>query len=142
MKSPTLTGQASASAASSASRRLFLEPPPVNSSTLAATPTPGMKRSRSASGSPNEDLGLCLSVASGSSTPASSPTTVQDGIGATAGAGSVAAGGDKKVGSIVGDLEVIEAIASKQLPKDDDVANSDDEVEGPHADDLYYGMDM
>jgi len=45
----------------------------VNSSTLAPFPAPGCKRSRSASGSPSQDLGLCLSSASANGTPASSP---------------------------------------------------------------------
>ncbi|RLN13279.1 activator-like transposable element [Panicum miliaceum] len=44
---------------------------------------------------------------------------------------------DKKIGSIVGDLEVIEALASKLKIEDDDIADSDEE-DGPHADDLAF----
>ncbi|CAN6287169.1 unnamed protein product [Urochloa humidicola] len=96
-------GSISASSAAS-KRRLDLELPPpaapavnVNSSTLAPFPAPGSKRSRSTNGSPNlsPDHRVCLSIASASATPTSSPGTTdadslpsQGGSGAAAGTGS------------------------------------------------------
>lgn len=46
---------------------------------------------------------------------------------------------DKRVGSIVADLEVIEALAAKLTIQDDEVADSDEEA---HADDLDFGLDI
>ncbi|ONL94366.1 hypothetical protein ZEAMMB73_Zm00001d027945 [Zea mays] len=45
---------------------------------------------------------------------------------------------DKKVGSIVGDLEVIEAIVSNLKVEDDDVIDSDGDIDGLNADDQSY----
>ncbi|ONL94365.1 hypothetical protein ZEAMMB73_Zm00001d027945 [Zea mays] len=44
----------------------------------------------------------------------------------------------KKVGSIVGDLEVIEAIVSNLKVEDDDVIDSDGDIDGLNADDQSY----
>lgn len=46
---------------------------------------------------------------------------------------------DKRVGSIVADLEVIEALAAKLTIQDDEVADSDEEA---YADDLDFGLDI
>ncbi|CAO2202752.1 unnamed protein product [Urochloa humidicola] len=48
----------------------------------------------------------------------------------------------KQIGSIVGDLEVIDALVSKLKLEDDDVADSDGEEDGLHANDLNYNFDM
>nr|CAB3499266.1 unnamed protein product [Digitaria exilis] len=158
MKPPTAAtrdASGSNSGSSASKRRLFLEPVlPVNTSTLPPTATPGSRRSRA---SQDLGLCVSNSSASASPTPASSPPTdtpslpsiggsgggASDGGGSSGnagGGGSVVAGGggssvvaagggvDKKIGSVVGDLEVIEAIASKLAPQDDDVADSDEEV--------------
>ncbi|ONM19056.1 hypothetical protein ZEAMMB73_Zm00001d004514 [Zea mays] len=45
---------------------------------------------------------------------------------------------DKKVGSIVSDLEVIEAIVSNLKVEDDDVIDSDGDIDGLNADDQSY----
>ncbi|RLM70162.1 hypothetical protein C2845_PM17G05940 [Panicum miliaceum] len=89
----------------------------------------GSNRSSSINGSsvPTQDLDLCISSGTPTSSQASYLSSPNGDV----------TGADKKIGSIVGDLEVIEALASKLKIEDDDVADSDEE-DGPHADDLAF----
>ncbi|RLM60289.1 embryo-sac basal-endosperm layer embryo-surrounding-region precursor [Panicum miliaceum] len=134
MKPPTGSASTSVAASSGSKRRLILEPQPPLSPVVLNTDetentckTKGSNRSSSINGSsvPTQDLDLCIS----SGTPTSSQAAYLSSPN-----GDVT---DKKIGSIVGDLEVIEALASKLKIEDDDVADNDEE-EGSHADDLAF----
>ncbi|ONM29535.1 hypothetical protein ZEAMMB73_Zm00001d039622 [Zea mays] len=149
-------GPAVGSSSSAFKAKSFILDPPlpvvVHSTTL-PTPNPtsgkallcytGSKRSRSENMCQNLS-GLCLHQNDGSGSGSGAAAT-NDGCGSGCGAADVGrdtlpsgGGSDKKVGSIVSDLEVIEAIVSNLKVEDDDVIDSDGDIDGLNADDQSY----
>ncbi|PWZ37381.1 hypothetical protein Zm00014a_032498 [Zea mays] len=138
-------GPAVGSSSSASKAKSFILDPPlpvVVYSTTLPTPNPtsgkallcytGSKRSRSENMCQNLS-GLCLHQNDGSGSGSGAAAT-NDGCGSGCGPADV----DKKVGSIVSDLEVIEAIVSNLKVEDDDVIDSDGDIDGLNADDQSY----